>query len=174
MYQASPEQHRKIVSAVVRSAVRPSKELRNLDWPRFLQAYYANVDADDLRGRDPQELAAGSGICFEVQFELPDDYKLNELFPASYQLKIEGDQTLVAVDQLYVKKEARTDGKTATFAVPTQSKTGEAALSLTLTFGYCRDGIGGVCKVGTMRWKIPVVLKDGAKADKIKLTAKAK
>src|SRR5882762_10152664 len=57
MYQASSEQHRKIVSAVARSAVRPPKSMRNLDWPRFLKAYYANVDAADLGAREPAELA---------------------------------------------------------------------------------------------------------------------
>jgi glutamate dehydrogenase len=57
MYQASSEQHRKIVSAVVRSAVRPPKSMRSLDWPRFLKAYYANVDAADLAAREPAELA---------------------------------------------------------------------------------------------------------------------
>src|ERR1700722_13671140 len=58
MYQASSEQHRKFVSAIVGSAVRPPKVLRNVDWRRFLQAYYANVDAEDLAERDPAELAA--------------------------------------------------------------------------------------------------------------------
>ena len=57
MYQASSEQHRKIVSAIVRSGVMPPKSLRNVDWPRFLQAYYANVDAADLAEREPAELA---------------------------------------------------------------------------------------------------------------------
>jgi glutamate dehydrogenase len=57
MYQASSEQHRKIVAAIARADVRPPKTMRNLDWPRFLQAYYANVDAEDLAGREPAELA---------------------------------------------------------------------------------------------------------------------
>src|ERR1700722_6094924 len=57
MYQAASEQHRKIVSAIARSAIRPPKAMRSLDWPRFLQAYYANVDAEDLAGREPAELA---------------------------------------------------------------------------------------------------------------------
>src|SRR6185312_12710887 len=57
MYQASSEQHRKIVSQVIRCAIRPPKTLRNVDWPRFLHAYYANVDADDLAARDPKALA---------------------------------------------------------------------------------------------------------------------
>ncbi len=60
MYQASSEQHRKIVSAVVRAAVRPPKSLRNVDWPRFLRAYYANVDAEDLAAREPAELAGAA------------------------------------------------------------------------------------------------------------------
>jgi glutamate dehydrogenase len=57
MYQAASEQHRKIVSAVVRCAVRPPKSMRNVDWPRFLRAYYANVDSEDLAAREPAELA---------------------------------------------------------------------------------------------------------------------
>ena len=60
MYQASSEQHRKIVSAIGRSAVRPLKSMRSLDWPRFLRAYYANVDAEDLAAREPAELAAAA------------------------------------------------------------------------------------------------------------------
>ncbi|HXA35915.1 MAG TPA: NAD-glutamate dehydrogenase [Steroidobacteraceae bacterium] len=60
MYQASTEQHRKIVSAIGRSAVRPLKSMRSLDWPRFLRAYYANVDAEDLAAREPTELAAAA------------------------------------------------------------------------------------------------------------------
>ena len=60
MYQASSEQHRKIVSAIVRSSVKPPKSLRKVDWPRFLQAYYANIDAADLAGREPAELAGAA------------------------------------------------------------------------------------------------------------------
>jgi glutamate dehydrogenase len=60
MYQASSEQHRKIVSSAARCAVRPPKSMRNLDWPRFLHAYYANVDAEDLASREPAELAGAA------------------------------------------------------------------------------------------------------------------
>ena len=65
MYQASSAQLRKIVSAMARSPIRPAKSMRNFDWPRFLQAYYANVDAQDLAAREPAELAglALSHLC---------------------------------------------------------------------------------------------------------------
>jgi glutamate dehydrogenase len=60
MYQVDSEQHRKIVSAIARSAVRPPKEMRHLDWRRFLQIYFANVEAADLADRDPEELAGAA------------------------------------------------------------------------------------------------------------------
>ena len=68
MYQASTEQHRKIVSAdrAQRRSGRPSR-MRNLDWPRFLRAYYANVDAEDLAARDPAELAGAALSHLDVR-----------------------------------------------------------------------------------------------------------
>jgi glutamate dehydrogenase len=60
MYQVDSQQHGKIVSAIARSAVRPPKEMRHLDWRRFLQIYFANVEAADLADRDPEELAGAA------------------------------------------------------------------------------------------------------------------
>ncbi len=60
MYQGSPQQHRSLVSTITRSAGRPPKALRHLDWRGFLRAYFANVDAKDLADRDPQELAGAA------------------------------------------------------------------------------------------------------------------
>ena len=50
MHQASPEQYRKIVAAIVAAAARLPKSVRGTDRKRFLQAYYANVDAEDMAG----------------------------------------------------------------------------------------------------------------------------
>ncbi|MGO9932543.1 MAG: NAD-glutamate dehydrogenase, partial [Steroidobacteraceae bacterium] len=60
MYQGSSEQHRSLVSAIMRSAIRPAKALRDLDWRMFLRTYFANVDAKDLADRDPEELAGAA------------------------------------------------------------------------------------------------------------------
>ncbi len=67
MYQASSEQHRRIISAAARSAVRPPKSMRNLDWRRFLDTYYANVDSSDLAAREPAELAAAALVAPAVR-----------------------------------------------------------------------------------------------------------
>src|SRR5580698_8301593 len=60
MYQVSSEQHRNIIAAILRSPVRPPKSMRSLDWRRFLQTYFANVDAKDLAERDPKDLAGAA------------------------------------------------------------------------------------------------------------------
>jgi glutamate dehydrogenase len=69
MYQVLSEQHRDIVSAILRSPVRPPKFMRGLDWRRFLQTYFANVDSNDLDERDPKELAGAalSHLVFAMQ-----------------------------------------------------------------------------------------------------------
>jgi glutamate dehydrogenase len=60
MYQVSSEQHRTIISAILRSPVRPPKSMRGVDWRRFLQTYFANVDTKDLGDRDPKDLAGAA------------------------------------------------------------------------------------------------------------------
>ena len=69
MYQGSSEQHRILVAAITRSAIRPSRPLRDLDWRRFLRTYFANVDEQDLADRDPKELAGAalSHLKFAIQ-----------------------------------------------------------------------------------------------------------
>jgi glutamate dehydrogenase len=69
MYQVLSEQHRDIVSAILRSPVRPPKFMRGLDWRRFLQSYFANVDSNDLAERDPKDLAGAalSHLMFAMQ-----------------------------------------------------------------------------------------------------------
>ena len=121
-----------------------------------------------------QQLMATNGIDFRIEFELPDGYKLNPLLPVAYRLKVDGEQSVIASDQLNVKQEATTEGTGSRFTVPTLKKTGEATLLLSVTYGYCREGNGGVCKVATSTWKIPTLLTDKGKANSVNLKAKAR
>src|SRR5579864_5081413 len=59
MYQVSSEQHRNIISAILRSPVRPPKSMRGLDWRGYLQTYFA-IDTKDLVERDPKDLASAA------------------------------------------------------------------------------------------------------------------
>src|SRR5258708_14530679 len=60
MYQVSSEEHRNIIAAILRSPVRPPKSMRGLDWRRFLQSYFANVDTKDLVDHEPKDLAGAA------------------------------------------------------------------------------------------------------------------
>ncbi len=175
MYIADTNNHR-IVLVDLKTKAAEELVITGLTAPAPPQDQSATLPTDTAKSVDVdrQELAPGSDLTFEVAFDLPEGYKLNELLPVSYRVKVDGDQTLIAADQLNVKREATSENNTAKFAVPTTAKTGEATLLLAVTYGYCRDGNGGVCKVGTIQWKIPVWLKQGATVDAVKLKVKAK
>src|ERR1700733_5355593 len=49
-----------MVGAVVAAAARLPKSQRRADHKRFLEAYYANVDAEDMAARDPPALAGAA------------------------------------------------------------------------------------------------------------------
>jgi glutamate dehydrogenase len=69
MYQVASEQHRKTIAAVLQTKIRPPKDMKGVDWRKFLQMYFANVDAEDLAHRDPKELAqaAAAHLAFARQ-----------------------------------------------------------------------------------------------------------
>jgi glutamate dehydrogenase len=69
MYQVSSEQHRSVISAILRSPVRPPKSMRGFDWRQYLQTYFAHVDMSDLADRDPKDLAGAalSHLMFAMQ-----------------------------------------------------------------------------------------------------------
>ena len=132
--------------------------------------------AGDLKGVidvAAQSLAAGDKLTFEVRLKLPEGYKLNKLDKVRYKLEASGEQTLIAADQLKTRKAAEEKEGVATFAVPIAKPSGEAKLSLSVSFSYCRDGVGGVCKLNTTRWNIPVKVTADGNASSIKLEAVA-
>ncbi|HMK86571.1 MAG TPA: NAD-glutamate dehydrogenase [Steroidobacteraceae bacterium] len=61
MRESSTEQYRRNVTAVVAAAAaRMTKSRRSTSNKRFLEAYYANVDVDDMATREPAALAAAA------------------------------------------------------------------------------------------------------------------
>jgi hypothetical protein len=109
-----------------------------------------------------------------VDFALPNGFKLNPLQPVKYKITAEGEQPLVAADQLNKRREAKSEESSATFTIPTSAKAGEATLLVSLTYGYCRDGNGGVCKVGTAHWKVKLATSNQGTAKTLQLLVSAK
>ncbi len=132
------------------------------------------AEDDDLLTLKQQTITAGDAVRIEVGFQLPDGYKLNEDVPLKYSLEAVEDQTLIAAEQLKKRQTAELQDAKAVVALPLAVRSGRAMLKLTLTYGYCREGKGGLCKLGTTSWKIPLEVANDAKADKLILTASPK
>ncbi|HLJ10147.1 MAG TPA: NHL repeat-containing protein, partial [Planctomycetaceae bacterium] len=120
----------------------------------------------------PQRIAAGDKVSFEVALSIPQGYKLNKLAPPSFRMTAAGQQSLFA-DDLRQRREiaAPEEGTVVKFDVPLAGKSGKADLKLTVSYDYCRDGEGGLCKLGKLTWSIPLEVAADAKVSSIRLSA---
>jgi len=75
----------------------------------------------------------------------------------------------VAADQLGQRQEVKPDGDKLAFQLPLTAKSGSGKYRLAVTYSYCRDGEGGVCKFKTARWLIPVTLAEKSDQQEIQL-----
>ncbi|HSG72168.1 MAG TPA: NHL domain-containing thioredoxin family protein, partial [Planctomycetaceae bacterium] len=108
--------------------------------------------------------SAAASIDFGVNLTFPEGFKRNIEFPMTWRVNVEGEQTLIAEETLGVRHEPQVDDSgLVRISVPLKSAEGKATLLVTLSYGYCRDGKGGVCKLGTTTWKVPVSAGAGGK-----------
>ncbi|MCA9079062.1 MAG: redoxin domain-containing protein [Planctomycetaceae bacterium] len=124
-----------------------------------------------LAQRLPQVTVSGETIQVTVEFDLPLDFKLNQLAPIGYRLRADDAQQQVNPAAIGPKKQAQTDGKTATFPIPLTGATGSTELEIQLTYQFCSDGKGGVCRFASERWTLPIVVAEGGTS---RVTVKAK
>ncbi len=118
----------------------------------------------------PQVVAAGDALEFSVALTVPMDYKLNPDVPVTYRLSTVGDQTLVATGDLNVRDEATVTRGTASFRIPLAAKAGKGTYLLNMTYGYCRDGANGLCKLGIATWEVPIEVRADGDSNRISLT----
>ncbi len=131
---------------------------------------------DDPKGPNElpvQNVVAGEPLAFEVGFKLPKGFKLNKQAPVSYQLNAIGEQGLIDADQLKTRMQAEVADDVATITIPLTKGAGDGKFTLAVSYSYCRDGVGGVCKLKTSRWTIPLKSVAGGKPTSIKLEAVA-
>ncbi|MFN9371601.1 MAG: thioredoxin-like domain-containing protein [Planctomycetaceae bacterium] len=121
-----------------------------------------------------QRLAATDSLVVELNVELPEDYKLNPQLPPSFRVQTAEGVKLVAAEALEGKQEAEfVEGKdTIRLKIPLVAGTRQGDLNLQVTFGYCRAGTGGLCKLKTLAWKIPVQVDPQSPRKQLGLSAK--
>jgi hypothetical protein len=134
----------------------------------------ASISPDEITSVKAMDLAIAESIGVNVDFKLPEGFKLNPLQPVKYKITAEGQQPLVAAEALKGRREAKSEEKSASFPIPTSAMAGEATLLISITYGYCRDGKGGVCKVGSANWKVAVTTSNNGMNKSIQLSTTGK
>lgn len=131
------------------------------------------VSDEELVRLEPVAVTAGESLQIEVSFKLPEGYKLNSLAPVMLRAKARGEQMLIAAENLGKRHRAAVENDIATVNMPLAAQAGSGTFDLSLSFGYCRDGVGGLCKVKSLHWQLPLeVAASGGRS--IRLVAEAK
>jgi len=103
-----------------------------------------------------QVLAAGEEVTVEVALQIPDGYKLNDLAPVRARFSVEGEQSVVDAESLSGSHKAAVTENVARFPLKLTGEAGRASVKLALIYSYCRGGTGGLCKIHTARWTLPI------------------
>lgn len=108
---------------------------------------------------DPQRIAAGEKVVFDVALNVPAGYKLNELAPVTWEVFADGEQTVISAAALGARDEATVDDQGAgNFHLPLTGQPGEASLVVRMSYGYCGTDEGALCRLATATWRVPVVV----------------
>ncbi|MFO1094192.1 MAG: thioredoxin-like domain-containing protein [Planctomycetaceae bacterium] len=139
--------------------------------PETPQAPAENVVADAVPA---QRVKPGDALQVRIGFELPEGFKLNPEGPVKFTLTPVGNASLVAIDKSPLRGDATKGENEATFTLPLSAKSGTGTYDLTLTYTFCHEGKGGVCRFAKQAWRVPVEVAADAEADSVTLTASPK
>jgi DNA-binding beta-propeller fold protein YncE len=98
-------------------------------------------------------------VRLDVQLELPSGWKINPRAPMSYRLQRLGRPG--TAERASAETTAKVDQPSETFTIwlPTEGVVDQETVKLSLTYYYCEEEAEGLCKVGTVTWKLPLELR---------------
>jgi DNA-binding beta-propeller fold protein YncE len=119
-------------------------------------------------------LSPGDSLQIEFSFELPAGSKLNKEAPITCRLRATEPTQWLSSAQLSKRHHVTLEeqGNKARVSIPAALKTGRAVLEVALSFTYCRDGVGGLCKLGSERWTVPIEVSAAGGETSVHLVAK--
>jgi thiol-disulfide isomerase/thioredoxin/DNA-binding beta-propeller fold protein YncE len=135
-------------------------EVRGLTPPKPPATAEAAVSGQGREVRvDPVLLKPEDGLVwFKGALKLPSGYKINPIAPMRY--KLSASPEVGVVDTAAGGRSIKVDPPSQEFTieVPLSATEGEATVDVTLDYYYCREGATGVCKGGTLTWRVPLKL----------------
>jgi DNA-binding beta-propeller fold protein YncE len=144
--------------------------------PPSPSAHEQSPDEFTAKGKTSKSLpavhvAAGDALRLDFSFDLPSGYKLNKDAPITCRLRAPQKSDLLSDEQLKKRHRATLEGDQAKVTIPAAMKSGQAVLEVALSFTYCRDGVGGLCKLGSGRWTVPIDVSASGGEPSVRLTA---
>jgi DNA-binding beta-propeller fold protein YncE len=103
-------------------------------------------------------------VRLDVQLELPSGWKINPRAPMSY--RIQRVPKTGTVDRAPAEKATKVDEPSEQFSImlPTAGISGQETMKVSLTYYYCQEGAEGLCKVGSVTWKLPLEVRPSGQA----------
>lgn len=110
-----------------------------------------------------QKVEPGEAITFEIPLDIPEGYKINKEMPVVWQATNVDDAAAVIRGSDSPAKTAA-ENKLVRLQIPLNQEMKQGQMQLMIRYGYCRDGVGGLCKMTTKAWRIPLILDDSGSA----------
>jgi len=171
LYIADTNNHR-ICRAHIKTAKMSVMTIAGLTPPRPAAPTTSAIDDSLPSVKLPtMTIAAKQQIPVQVTFKLPAGFKLNQQAPTTYRVRVLDGPGLLDPKATAGQLQAKRTGETVQFDLPLSKATGQSTIDVQVTYVYCRDGVGGVCKFNTARWTIPIRVAANAKQNQLTLTA---
>ncbi len=150
------------VSTLAIDGLNPPAPPVSKQQPTFPNATTIELEMADLKPAD-------GNISLAIELIVPKGFKLNPQAPMGYVVRSTKDQGPVNRDSL--GEWTRLPEPTTAFDVtlPLNAAEGEDSLEMALTYYYCREGREGLCKVGSVIWKLPIRIAEDAKQSRAAL-----
>lgn len=140
--------------------LEPPRISRPAAVPDFAKSPQVRVDSAAVKSTDGR-------VKLTVALALPEGWKLNKLAPLNYWLADDHEGGPVALetggpDALEV------DAASLTLSVPVKGE-GKDAVRVSLVYYYCQEGGEGVCKMGTVVWRVALDVTADSTRDSVLL-----
>ncbi|MEE3283109.1 MAG: hypothetical protein VX311_00885, partial [Planctomycetota bacterium] len=122
-----------------------------------------------------QTIRSGKSVQIAIPLSIPSGFKLNPNASIVYRALGNKGQEVVSPGALGKRKKASpSGGSTANASLALTGTPGKATVDLAVSYQVCRDGKGGLCKLLTIHWTIPLTATPDSKNTSLKLPATSK
>lgn len=114
---------------------------------------------EDEINLEPVALLPGDdAVHLSIETRLPAGYKLNNLAPMRYRIVAAQETGPIVRDDLGKYHRIERPAKKFEIKLPLSANDGTDRISVDLFYYYCREGAEGLCKMGSVRWNVPIEL----------------